>query len=85
MTDDIVTRLRDNCACGIGDEFGIMCASCTAADEIERLRHKLSKWLTMLPNSLVCSTHGSAHIYHYGFNDGYECGMCKEGKDYKHD
>jgi hypothetical protein len=38
MSDDIVTRLRDNCACGVADEFGIVCASCTAADEIERLR-----------------------------------------------
>lgn len=44
MTDDIVTRLRDNCACGITDEFGIVCTSRTGADEIERLREKCKQW-----------------------------------------
>lgn len=38
MTDDIVTRLRDNCACSGTQEFGYTCTSCKAADEIECLR-----------------------------------------------
>jgi hypothetical protein len=61
MADDIVTRLRDNCACGVSDEFGIVCASCTAADEIERLRVNQDMWKRtcaklvgmMLPYSLL--------------------------------
>jgi len=48
MTDDIVTRLRDNCACGITDEFGIVCTFCTAADEIERLRAKANRFKDLL-------------------------------------
>lgn len=38
MDEDIVTRLRDNCACSGTEQFGYTCTSCTAADEIERLR-----------------------------------------------
>jgi hypothetical protein len=61
MSDDIVTRLRDNCACGITDEFGIVCTFCTAADEIERLRAERDMWKKtstklvgmMLPHSLL--------------------------------
>lgn len=50
MTDDLVTRLRDNCACGITDEFGFVCASCTAADEIERLREE-ARWFHELSDN----------------------------------
>jgi len=61
MTDDIVTRLRDNCACGITDDFGIVCTFCTAADEIERLQVERDMWKKtstklvgmMLPYSLL--------------------------------
>jgi hypothetical protein len=48
MSDDIVTRLRDNCACGITDEFGIVCTFCTAADEIERLRLDVQDLLNVI-------------------------------------
>ena len=45
MSDDIVTRLRENCGCSGGEEFGYNCTNCDAADEIERLR-------TLLDNTL---------------------------------
>ena len=45
MTDDIVTRLHENCGCYAANEFGYNCTNCDAADEIERLR-------TLLDNAL---------------------------------
>lgn len=44
VTDDIVTRLRDNCACSGTQQFGYRCTSCTAADEVERLRAERDKF-----------------------------------------
>ena len=38
MSDDIVTRLHENCGCYAANEFGYNCTNCDAADEIERLR-----------------------------------------------
>jgi hypothetical protein len=73
VTDDIVTRLRRLVVWSDGD------IGSEAADEIERLRKELSKWATDMPNRLVCTTHGYEHIYHYGFSDGFECSLCKEG------
>lgn len=43
MSDDIVTRLRENCGCSGGEEFGYNCTNCDAADEIELLRGQLSE------------------------------------------
>jgi hypothetical protein len=45
MSDDIVTRLHENCGCYGAEEFGYNCTNCDAADEIERLR-------TLLDNTL---------------------------------
>lgn len=39
-TDDIVTRLRNDCFCGF---LNTPCSTCQAADEIERLRSAINK------------------------------------------
>lgn len=44
MTDDIVTRLHENCGCYAANEFGYNCTNCDAADEIERLREDVIYW-----------------------------------------
>jgi hypothetical protein len=43
VADDIVTRLRKfECRCELVDD-GDKCDSCDAADEIERLRHRVDR------------------------------------------
>jgi len=45
MTDDIVTRLQENCGCT--DDPFYTCTRCDAADEIERLRALNKTWRTV--------------------------------------
>jgi hypothetical protein len=80
MTDDIVTQLQERIPYAIHPHVLAEAKLLSdAVKEIERLRRELSKWATDVPNRLVCTTHGYQHIYHYGFSDGFECSLCKEG------
>ena len=53
MSEDIVTRLHEDCACSSTEEFGYNCTNCDAADEIERLRKELGIYQDLYATEIV--------------------------------
>jgi hypothetical protein len=74
MSDDIVTRLHENCGCSGGEEFGYNCTNCEAADEIERLRAEILE-INLLWNADKARLERLQRL-----ND---CDMCSEITDYR--
>lgn len=63
MSDDIVTRLHENCGCYAANEFGCNCTNCDAADEIERLRSLIKDFVS------ACEIDRFGHVHDVDFGD----------------